>query len=287
MRRSDKNSMDPISLPDKDKINGLQGGFVSSKRVHKETGIDDFTNFVKPNFDNAAPVKVPERKEPEPEKDELDEYLEEMKQREERINRGKGSVKGVKVGKKYVASWLIKRIVIIVVLALFVVITFLPPVMISSSEGQTLQVNVFENVSVPYLKEEILSNWNVYELENMSSERAENYRVCTVGIEVKNFSPYSVELEGFRIVTCDPTYKDKFIAVKPIQDEISISPFKVTTVEVQILINVSELSEEQFNEAMTSLIISTSGLRKKIGPIPIPTVPAYIFVSDSLEFKLN
>ena len=66
-----------------------------------------------------------------------------------------------------------------------------------------------------------------------------------------------------------------------------ISAFSVKTVTVEVLMNVHELNAEQFDAAMTSLVIRTNGMRKKLGPISIPTVPAFVFVNDSLEYHLK
>ncbi len=281
-RKSDLNSMDPISLPDKDKINSLEGGHVNSRRVHLESGIDDFTNVMRANFDTATPVKLPERVE-EDEKDELDVYLEEQKALKERYK----PTKSVKVGKKYVASWLVKRIAIIAAAVLVVVMTFLPPICTSTDEGSATNRNIFETQNVSGVKETLLADAMVYNIDNMTSERAGNYRVCTVGIDISNYSPFKVVADGFSIFKCDPTYKDKFVAVTVPEGKIELSPFKVTTVTAEVLINVSELSDEQLGEAMTSLVLKTSGMWKKLGPLPIPVVPALIPVSDALEFHLN
>ena len=67
---------------------------------------------------------------------------------------------------------------------------------------------------------------------------------------------------------------DKFISVRLADGAVEIEPFKVTTVTVEVLMNVNELNEDQFDEAMTSLILRTNGLRKKLGPVSIPTIPA-------------
>lgn len=284
--KRNQNIMDSIAPPDKTKISDLQGGFVDSKRVHKETGIDDFTNQVRADFSEAAPVKVPERiEDTELEKDELDKYLEEQERLKEM--REKTKAKGVKVGKSYVAGWLVRKIVIISLIILAVFITLIPPICTNSHEGTSLDVNVFETQSYSQLKETVLSEWSVYNIDNMTSERASNYRVCTVGINVSNYSPFRIEADGFSVVSVDPAYKDKIIAVRIPQGKLELSPFKVDTVTVEVLLNVHELNDEQFCEAITSLVLKTSGMWKKAGPIPIPCIPAFVFVSDALEYHLN
>lgn len=281
--KRNQNIMDSITPPDKTKLSELSGGFADSKRVHKETGIDDFTNEVRADFHEAAPVKVPERVEgTEKEKDELDRYLEEQ-ERQKKL-REKTKAKGVKVGKSYVAGWLVKRIAIIAAVLLVLFITLVPPICTNSQEGAALDTNVFENQNYSQLKETVLSDWNVYNIENMTSERAANYRVCTVGINIGNYSPFRIVAEGFSVVTVDPTYKDKIIAVRVPEGKIELSPFKVDTVTVEVLVNVHELSSEQLDEAMTSLVLKTSGMWKKAGPVPIPCIPAFVFVSDALEY---
>ena len=198
--RSSNKSMDSINLPDEDKIKNLQGGYVDSRRVYKEKGIDDFTNTVRANFDTAAPVSVPERTEEKKEIDEFDELIEERKKQADK----KPKEKGIKFGGKYHARWLVRRIAIIAVIALFVVVTFLPPLSLSGTVGKVLDTNVFEQSNMAQLKVDLLSDSNVYDIENLSSEKPENYRVCTVEIDVRNFSPYSVEIPGFSIVSVFP-----------------------------------------------------------------------------------
>lgn len=281
--KRNQNIMDSITPPDKTKISELSGGFVDSKRVHKETGIDDFTNQVRADFHEAAPIKVPERIEgTEKEKDELDKYLEEQ-ERQKQL-REKTKAKGVKVGKSYVAGWLVKKIVIIAVVLLVLFIAVVPPICTNSQEGSTQNVNVFEKQSYSQLKENLLSDWSVYNIDNMSSEKAANYRVCTVGINMGNYSPFKIVADGFSVVTVDPTYKDKIVAVRVPGGKIELSPFKVETLTVEVLVNVHELSSEQLDEAMTSLVLKTSGMWKKAGPLPIPCIPAFVFVSDALEY---
>ena len=284
--KRNQNIMDSIAPPDKTRISDLKGGFVDSKRVHKEAGIDDFTNTVRADFSAAAPVKVPERIEgTELEKDELDKYLEEQERLKERRNKTKA--KGIKVGNKYVAAWLIKKIVIIAVFLLVIFMTLVPPICTNSHEGGTLDTNVFASQSFSQVKESVLSEWSVYNIDNMTSERSSSYRVCTVNINMSNFSPFKIEADGFSVVSVDPTYKDKIIAVRVPSGKIEISPFKVDTVTTEVLINVHELNDEQLCEAMTSLVLKTSGMWKKAGPIPIPCIPGFLFVSDALEYHLN
>ena len=281
--RDHRNSMDSIKLPDKDKISELSGGFVNSRRVYKERGVDDFTNAVRPNFDDAAPIKVPERVEEEVPKDEFDKLIEDEKNKA----KNKKKLKGYKVGGKYVAAWVVRRIVIIVLVSLFVIVTFFPPITLSTSDGNVKDENIFENKSLSQVRQDVLANDFVYNIDNLSSEMAQNYRVCTVDIDLKNFSPYTVELQGFSIVSCDPMYKDKFVSSRLADGPCEMSPFSVKTVTVEVLLNVVEINSEQFDDAMTSLILRTNGLRKKLGPISIPTAPAVVFVSNSLEYNLK
>lgn len=280
-----KNTMDSIKPPEKDKINQLSGGYVGSRRVYKEQGIDDFTNTVRANFDSAAPVKMPERTEEPTPKDEFDQMIEQEKKNKQTAKSRKNS--GVKVGGRFVAKWLVIRIAVILAAVLIFAVTFCPPFTFSTVDGEVRSDNIFETRSISQAKQDVLMNDFVYNIDNMSSVKPENYRICTVDIDLKNFTPYKVELPGFSIVTCDPMYSDKFISARLADGAVEIEPFKVTTVTVEVLMNVHELNEDQFDEAMTSLILRTNGLRKKLGPVSIPTIPAFVFVADSLEYRLN
>ncbi|MBR1384547.1 MAG: hypothetical protein IJ555_12185 [Ruminococcus sp.] len=278
-----KNTMDSIKLPEKDKISQLKGGYENSRRVYKEQGIDDFTNAVRANFDSAAPVKMPERTEAPTPKDEFEELIEKEKQNKSKVK----PKRGVKVGKRYVAKWLVMRIAVISILSLFIIVTFFPPFTFSTVDGEVISDNIFENRSITQVKQDVLMNEMVYNIDNMTSVNPSNYRICTVDIDIKNFTPYKVELPGFSIVTSDPMYRDKFISAKLRDGAVEIDAFKVKTVTVEVLMNVFEINEEQFDEAMTSLILRTNGMKKKLGPVPIPVIPAFVFVSDSLEYHLN
>lgn len=278
-----KETMDSISLPDKEKINNLSGGYVNSRRVYKENSISDFTNAVKADFSAAAPVKVPERVDRTEEPDEMDKLIAERKKAAEKSNKHKG----VKVGKKYVAKWLVFRIAMICVITLFVLITFFPPFVFSTDEGECTNIHVLQDKGLSKLREEILADTNVYNIDNLSSEKDENYRKCTVKLDIKNFTPYKVEIPGFKIVSCDPMYKDKFVCTRLAEGTCEIDMFSVKTITVEVLLNVVELNEEQFDEAMTSLILRTDGMTKRLGPVPIPVIPAFVFVSDALEYVLE
>lgn len=282
-----KETMDSISLPDKDKINHLDGGFADSRRVYKERSISDFTNAVKADFSEAAPIKVPERTEPKKELDEMEKLIEERKKAAEESAKTPKKKKGIKVGKHYVARWLVKRIAIICIISLLVLITFFPPFVFSTDEGECLRVSVLGDKSLPQLKEDILANWTVYNIDNLSTEKPSNYRVCSVKLDIKNFTPYSIEIPSVKIVSCDPMYRDKFVAARIVNGTAEIGMFSVKTITVEVLLNVVEINEDQFDEAMTSLILRTNGMKKKAGPVPIPVAPAYVFVSDALEYRLE
>ncbi|MBR6045529.1 MAG: hypothetical protein IKP47_07845 [Ruminococcus sp.] len=279
-----RGSMDSINLPDKEQLSSLSGGYADSRRVYREKGIDDFGNAVRADFNSATPVRMPERAPAQEEpKDEFDKLIEQEKNKKANAVKHKG----FKIAGRYVQRWLVIRIAVIIVVILFILVTFFPPFTFSSTDGRVIEGNIFENRSLAQVKEDVLMSDFVYNIDALSSVNPNNYRVCTVDIDIKNFSPYKVELPGFSIVSCDPLYKDKFISARLNGGTCEISAFSVKTVTVEVLMNVHELNAEQFDAAMTSLVIRTNGMRKKLGPISIPTVPAFVFVNDSLEYHLK
>lgn len=282
---SSKHSMDSIKLPDKDKISNLKGGYVNSRRVYRENGIDDFTNAVRADFSEAAPIKVPERTEPE--KKEEDEFIESS--RAKPMPKSNTDTRYVKLGGKSVARWKFFKIAAIVLAAVIVLTMFCPPLMLSNSEGTTVRKNIFENKGISVVKEELLKNENVYNIDNMTSERPENYRICTLGIQVSNYTPFKTYIGGFSVLSCDPLYKDKIVSVSIDDPEgYTIPPFSVRTVQANVLICVAEMTDQQLTDAVTSIILKTTGLKKGLGGLPgIPVIPAAIFASDALEYSLS
>ncbi|MBR4622079.1 MAG: hypothetical protein IKO44_00935 [Ruminococcus sp.] len=281
-----KGSMDSIQLPDKEQINSMRGGFVGSRRVYKEHGIDDFGGTVRASaeFSSAAPIKVPERTEPE-KKDELDDFT--AKPMPSPSSDGRKS--HVKLGGRYIARWRFFKIAAIILVAIILVSTFLPPFMVSTGDGKVVRENIFENKGISAVKEELLKNENVYNIDNMTSEKAENYRRCTVDIRISNYTPFKTYIGGFSIVTCDPAYKDKLISVRPAkEDGYVIRPFSVQTVSAEILVCITELDDEKLTEALTSVVLRTTDTKKGLGGLPgMPIIPGFILVADNMEFRID
>lgn len=282
---SSKNSMDAIKLPDKEKINSLQGGYVGSRRVYKERGIDDFTGAVRARaeFAEAAPIKVPERTEPD-EKDE-DDFIPKPKP----APSPEAKKRSIRLGGRYIARWRFFKVAAIALAVLIVLCTFFPPILSSTQESDTIKTNIFVNKGLSAVKEDLLKEENVFNIENMKSEKPDNYRICSVSIQVSNYTPFKTYIDGFSIVTCDPLYEDKFVSVSIDSDDgYTIEPFKVKTVTAKILVCVAELNDEQLTDAVTSLVLRTTGMKKSLGGLPgVPTVPGIVFVSDALEFHLD
>lgn len=274
-----KNTMDSISLPDKEKIDNMKGGFVSSRRVYKETSFDDFTNTVRADFDRATVVNVPTRTEEKT--DDEDDFIPKPDP-----NR-KANPIGVKVGSTYVAKTKVVKIVVICIVALALVIFFLPPLAVNDADvSKSESVNIFANKGLSELKEDIFNNTNVYNEEALSSERSENYRMVTVGMNLKNYTPFELKIPGYSIVTGDTMYKDKVVCAAPENEGGDVvEPFTSKTVKVKILINITDMDDSAFDEAVTSLVIRTSGMKKKIGKNTYcPCVPAFMFVSNAISF---
>jgi hypothetical protein len=47
------------------------------------------------------------------------------------------------------------------------------------------------------------------------------------------------------------------------------------------------MTEKELNEAVSSMIISTKGMNKKVFGISIPCVPYFIFVSNNIWLDLD
>ena len=58
-------------------------------------------------------------------------------------------------------------------------------------------------------------------------------------------------------------------------------------IKIRVDVNVAEMSEKEFNEALSSMIISTKGMNKKVFGLSVPCVPYFIFVSNNISLALD
>ncbi len=277
-----KHTMDSIQLPDQDKLNNLKDGFSDQRKVHKETGFDDFTNVTRADFSRATAVNIPTRTEEK--EDDEDDFIPKTDP-----NRKANNI-GVRVGKRYVAKTRLLKIIIVCIIIFAVILFFFPPIVTNNYNASKCEnINVFQNIGISELKEEIYKNKNVYNEDALSSEKSENYRLCTIVLSVKNYTPFELKISGYEIVTADTMYKDRFVYASSSNENGDIIPaFSTQPVKVEVLVNVAELTDEQFDTAVTSLVLKTVGMKKKVSKSSYcPCLPAFVFVSDAISFELE
>ena len=278
---SSKNTMDSLKLPDQDKLDSLQDGFIT-KKPESTGSFDDFDKVTAPTFAKAGKVQdIPNK---EDKKDDPDDFIPKPDP-----NRKANNI-GVKVGKRYVSKKRMAKIIACCVIAAAVVLFFFPPVVTNNTdESSAEKENIFQTMGLTELKEDILKNKSVYSEEGLSSELSENYRICKVSLNIKNMTPFELKIPGYDIVSADSDYKQRFIYASPEKSGGDIiPPFSNEPVTVEVLVNVASMTDLQFDEAVTSLVLKTSGMKKKIGKsLYCPCIPAFVPVSNASSFILE
>ena len=285
-------TMEGIALPDKKKIKKLSDpqfrGTEANKTAeeifegNKIRKSGSFDTAIKNYSDNKLSEKVREEEERlEEEKANFQDFEDSfIKKQKEELSHRKGRLSRMR------KNAIITSCILFACLLLFMF--FFPPVMVSSAEDTTVLYykNIFEKMGLEEYKAYAQANYSVYSEEAFSSEKKESYRTVILGINVHNLSPFELEIPHYKIISCDPLYKDKvcYVGHKDDKNEKdSIAPFGINTVYVKVLINVTDMDDEKFTDCIDSLIISTSGMRKLWGKIRIPSVPSAVFISDKIE----
>ena len=208
---------------------------------------------------------------------------------------------GVKVGSSYVER---KKIIIWITAALILLasaLVFLPPLMNSSSEEAMVDYdrNVFRTMGMTEFKAFAMSNYSVFSQEAFSSERNENYRVIEMTVHLQNSSPFEVTIPQYEAVHVPAKYKDKVCYVTSTgvasnKDGVSkvvgdrLNGFEGKDVTIEMMINVADMTEEDLDECVTGMILSTTGAKKRIARgVEVPCLPAFLFVSDAVTVQLD
>ncbi|MBR1740035.1 MAG: hypothetical protein IJ737_07070 [Ruminococcus sp.] len=243
-------------------------GTPEEKKLEKERakeGKEDFSDFMyKPDPDKKAPG-----------------YLE----------------KGVKVRGAYIQRKKVFIWIGVAVAALLCLLIFLPPIMISKAEDTAVDhnANVFENMGMTEFKTYALANYSVYNEEAFSSERAENYRVVILTAHLQNSSPFEVKIDQYKAVGVPKKYRDRLCYVTSTHVDQNgkvvgdvVPGFSDLDVQIEIMVNVADMTDKQFDELITGLTIRTVGAKKRLlGGKYVPTIPAYLFVSNNVNVGID
>ncbi len=302
-RYNKKGSMDSISTPDTDKIIALSDPkfgnkddinskadqiFIGDKRVRQ----DRFDRATK-SYDDVSLHTAEE--------------LEQMRRDKENdlmryaankpVQAATGLSKGTKIGHSYVKKSTIVKLVVILVAGLLVLILFFPPFFSSNSDMSKVKFDddPFEGMGMTDFKTYAAANYSVYNESAFSSEDPENYRVVDLVFTIRNTSPLELKIPQYDIFRVSGDYKDAVCYAASVKKNSDgkvvgdlIPGFSSKEVTVRVLVNVSDMDDAQFDDCVSSLIISTEGAEKKITKSTyIPCIPAFMPVSNNISLSLT
>lgn len=275
--------MDSIKAPDLNALNDKQNKSLKNSSLH---GINDTSVTYRPGFDKAVKgAKDFEVKKPGLDSTDAEDYLEEFSTKSARDARNRGKAdhydEGVKVGKRYVARRRILTAAGIFILAGLMIIFFTPPIFAANdTESGCRYEDIFGSIGSSQFKTQIMGSGYVYNIDAMSSDLSESYRICTVAFDVNNYSPLPVTIDDY-VISGGGEFPDHVVYSFAQDDSKKIASMAKKTVYVDILINKDGLSDSDFDRAITTLTLTTRGM-KKFGVIPC--IPAVMNVSDVISF---
>lgn len=303
--RSKKATMDSISVPDTEKIRKL-----SDPDFKKGTGInktaDDIFEGNRFNkvgyFDRAtkyyeSPTDKRYEYEQEEDEDNFDDF-DNFKAKTDPERKAPNTLdKGVKVGSQYVKRKRVIAWIVVIVLLLACALLFLPPISSPDTDesGVLHEENPFKSMGMTEFKTYALSNFSVYNEDAFSSEKSENYRIVKLTVHLQNPSPFEVTIPQYKVSHVSSEYEDKICYVTATQKDKDqkvvgdiIPAFASKDVEIQLMVNVEGMSESVFRDAVTGVVLSTSGMKKKISDSAyLPCIPMWIFVSNGINVEMD
>jgi hypothetical protein len=295
--KSQRASMDSISVPDTEKIRKLNDTEFKGRGINKTADdIFDGNRFNKVgDFDRATKYyESPSDKKAEEEEEEFDDFLAKTdpnRKAPDAMNQG------VKVGGQYVKRKKIIMWIIIAVVVLVAALLFLPPVASDrvDDSGVIRDDNVFQGMGMTELKTYALSNYSVYNEAAFSSEKTENYRVVKIVLHFQNSSPFETTIPQVEVTRVPSKYKDKICyatvttkdSTGAIVGEI-IPAFSSKDIEVDVMVNVEGMTDDDLDKAVTGMVLSTTGTKKKIAVNTyVPCLPVFIPVSNNITVTLS
>ena len=291
-----KASMDSIEVPDVDKIKKLSDAKFRGSGVNRTADeIFDGEKFKKAGeFDRATKVYD----DPTVHKDEQeqeDDFLADAAAMPKEA--ATGLKKGVKVGESYVKRGKIIKIIAVVIVVLVLMVFFFPPLFLSDADKSRVQYddNVFRTMGMTDFKTYALSNYSVYNEEAFSSELSSSYRFADIVFNIKNPSPFEIKIPQYEISHVSSIYDNCVCYATSVttnsDGEVigdTVMPFSSKEVTVRILVNVSDMDDNTFDDCVTGMILSTKDMKKKIGKNTyMPCLPAFMPVSNAIEIYVN
>ena len=294
-----RNSMDSISLPDEETINKLNRPKITGRSVNAKADqiFDGYHTRRIGNFDAASKFYGTEHEkklELEGEEDPEDSFIPKPDPNKKAPSHME---MGVKVGDTYVQR---KRIFIWIGAALLILILallFLPPIMSSMAEDTAVlyERNVFEDMGMTEFRSYALANYSVYDESAFSSEKMENYRIIQLKAHIQNSTPFEIKIPQYKIAHVGSEYKKRICYVTSTHTDMdgavdgdTIPGFSGADVTLEIMVNVEDMTDEELDDCITGLIISTKDMKKKIaGNTYVPCIPAVLFVSNNVSVSVE
>lgn len=277
--------MDSIKTPDLKNLDKKQYDNINT--FDRYSRAEDPAGRVRVSFDNATHMKEIDSilAQKHEKKDEVEQMLEDFQPKRRPARATNVLDQGVKIHGKYVARRRILTAVIILLILVVCFALFAPPFFkANDTESGCRREDIFEQKGVTGYKADIMKDTSVYNLEALSSEKSDSYRICTVAFEANNMTPFTTVIDDYTI-SGGGLYKDHVVYSTGVGDSKEIPAFSKKTVKVEILVNRSGLTDDQFDQAVTSLKLSTRNTRKLVGKNAyIPCLPGTMNVSDVISF---
>ena len=275
-------SMDSIKTPDLKNLDKEQSEKLSSRDLHPNMDDGRVRREFMPVSPKGGDFEVKPKDESLTDRGEKDYEKFETKSTRDAKSKASGHFdQGVLVHGSYIARKRLIRIITILAAALILWVLFAPPIFSANdTENDCRYEDIFANKGSSQYKTEILGKGYVYNLDALSSDQSESYRICTVAFDVNNYLPLPVDIKDYA-VSFGGDFKDNIVYAYADNDAKHIPSMTKKTVHVNILINKAGLSDGEFDRAITSLMLTTKGM-KKFGVLPC--VPAVMSVSDYLTF---
>lgn len=288
-------SMDSIAAPDVDKLKKLNDAKLGTGVNATADQIFNGDKFKKRgDFDRATKLYDDPTTHKEEEDDE-DDFI--PKQPLGPKQAATGLNKGVKVGEGYVKRGTIVKWICISVAVVILVVFFFPPFFSNDTDKSKVKydADVFKTMGMTDFKTYALSNYSVYNEEAFSSEKSENYRVADIVFNIKNPTPFEIKIPQYEVSRVSGDYENAVCYATSLttnsEGEVigdTISAFSSKEITVRVLVNVTGMTDETFDDCITGMILSTCSMQKKIGRNTyIPCIPAYMPVSNAIEIYLN
>ena len=280
-------TMDSIKAPDLKNLSSKQSSNINT--FDRYSRAEDSSGKLRVSFDKATPMQELDSilKKKHEEKDEVEQMLEEFQPKRRPKAATNVLDQGVKM--KLTGTYVARRriitvaVVIVVLVALFALLA--PPFFTPNDQESSCRYeDIFEDKGVTGYKAEIVEDLNVYNLDALSSDKSESYRICTVAFEARNMTPFTCYMEDY-VISGGGDHKDNIVYSTAAPDSLEIPAFTTKTVKVEILVNRAGLSDEEFDKAVTSLTLTTKGLKKRIAKnAGLPCIPGFMTVSDVISF---